>query len=153
MSSSSLPNDGDIIATGFRQMTRERMRWYADALVSTSEPEEIAQLAGENIHTDDEFARSQGLSGIISDGMITTNWLSGLLFKVFGEHYLSRGTLTTKYVKPVFEDELIDSRVRVTQIEQEGSSVRYHLDVWCERSDGVPVTVGTASVLVTEQNR
>ena len=153
MSSHAFPNEGEVIATGFRQMTRERMRWYADALVSTSEPDEVAQLAGANIHTDDEFARSQGLSGIISDGMITTNWISSLLFSVFGMHYLSRGGLTTKYIKPVFEDERIDSRARITRIERGDSSTTYHLDVWCERADGVPVTVGTATVQVSEDDR
>ena len=71
-------------------------------------------LAGPNIHTDDALARANGLPGRVADGMVSTNWISTLLTDAFGGRYLEGGSLRTRYVRPIFEDERIEVVVRIT---------------------------------------
>lgn len=131
-----------------RTMTRERMGWYGTGFYTATAGE--FRLVDDNIHTDDEFSKAQGLAGIVADGMVSTNWLSGMLLRQFGVHYLERGELLTKYIKPIFEDVAVSSHVQVRSLERVGSgSVIYGLDVWCEDDKGNKLTVGQARVEVT----
>ncbi len=136
---------GTELARLTRTMTAERMRWYCDALETALAGEVTA--AGANIHTDDEFARANGLPARVADGMISTNWLSGVLVELFGDAYLATGTLRTRYVRPVFEDAQVTAVVTVASAEPLGSGVRLGLEVHCEVDD-TPCTVGEASVVL-----
>lgn len=86
-----------------RIMSLERMRWYCDALETAADADGTFKIAEPTIHTDEEYARSQGLPGIISDGMITTNWISGLLARTYGLGYVARGSLRTKFIRPCLQ--------------------------------------------------
>lgn len=131
-----------------RIMSLERMRWYCDALETAADADGTFKIAEPTIHTDEEFARSQGLPGIISDGMITTNWISGLLARTYGLGYVARGSLRTKFIRPIFKDEEISTCARVTGYEQTPDGTVVSLDVWCEKADGQPCTVGSATALL-----
>lgn len=134
-----------------RLMTRERMRWYCDALETATDADGTFKIADPTIHTDDEYARSQGLPGIIADGMISTNWISGLLVSQFGMDYVARGDLLTKFIRPVYEDELIKTFARVANLAHSPDGVIVELKVWCEKSSGEQCTVGTAFVPLSGQ--
>jgi 3-hydroxybutyryl-CoA dehydratase len=136
---------GDELRAPPRSMHRERMRWYVDGLF-TALANDGKVHTEENIHTDDEYARSQGLPGIIADGMISTNWIFGFLLNTFGEDYLKKGSLRTKYIKPILEDRPVISGLRVKQIESSGAETHYTLEVWCEDQEGKMLTVGAAEV-------
>ena len=130
-----------------RTMTAQRMRWYADALelVSLAGSEPI--IAPPNIHTDDDLARANGLPARVADGMVSTNWISSLLTDTFGDAYLEGGSLRTRYVRPIFEDDRIEVVVRVTGREPDADGGdRLVLDVACLGSEGQVVTGGTATV-------
>ncbi|MBO1075050.1 MaoC family dehydratase [Roseomonas marmotae] len=130
-----------------RRMTRERMRWYVDLLPTVEADDGRVHQAEPTIHDDDEFARSQGLPGIIADGMLSTNWLLSLLMDAFGEDALSPGGLRTRYIAPVYEDVMVTAAARVTAVAEEaGGILRYSLDVWCEDAAGKMLTVGQASI-------
>src|SRR5690606_32959269 len=85
------------------------------------------------IHDDDEYAKSQGLPGIIADGMISTNWIQGLLVDVFGPQFACRSRLSTKYIAPVYENQIVIAcaKVNTVVVNAEGKTV-YTLDVWAE---------------------
>ncbi|MGE0878445.1 MAG: MaoC family dehydratase [Acidimicrobiia bacterium] len=132
-----------------RTMTAERMRWYADAYESViafaTEPMHHAP----NIHTDDEFARSKGLPARVADGMITTNWVSSLLSDIYGVHYLEGGSLRTRYVKPVFVDDVLEIVVTIVDREPHPSGGdQLRLEVACTKPNGDVATAGTATVRV-----
>ena len=133
---------GDVVSLGPRRMARERMRWYCDALETAAERDGNFVVAEPTIHSDDDFALAQGLPGIIADGMLSTNYLSSLLYRHFGVDYLAGGELDTKFIRPVYEDEIIDAFAKV--VGDEGGMVE--LEVWCETSEGRTCTVGRASV-------
>jgi 3-hydroxybutyryl-CoA dehydratase len=140
---------GDELRAPPRSMHRERMRWYVDGLF-TARANDGKVHSEENIHTDDAYARSQGLPGIIADGMISTNWIYGFLLDQFGNAYLHKGSLRTKYIKPILENQAIIAGLRVRAIERTGNECRYLLDVWCEDDTGQMLTVGSAEVLLPE---
>lgn len=138
---------GAEIVGPVRVMTPERIQWYDSAMLSAAKGE-LARVTV-NIHTDDDYARAEGLPAIIADGMISTNWCSEMLIEQFGLDYVERGELRTKFIKPTLLGATVSVRGSVTSAEPQASgSVVYALDVWCEDEKGVKLTVGDARVEV-----
>lgn len=132
-----------------RLMTRERMRWYCDAQPTVARDTGRIERQEPTIHDDDDYAKSQGLPGIIADGMISTNWIMGLLIDNFGDVVARRGGLRTKYIKPIYEDDAITSVAQlVSSTLLDGGRIRHVLNVWCENGVGEKVTVGEATVIL-----
>lgn len=138
---------GAEIAGPVRVMTMERIEWYDSAMLSAAKGEKA--LVGSNIHTDEEYAKTQGLPAIIADGMISANWLSEMLVHHFGMGYVERGELRAKFIKPILLGQTVSVRGRVKAVERlaSGASV-LSLDVWCEDEKGVKLTDGDARVEV-----
>jgi acyl dehydratase len=126
-------------------VTPERVQWYGDGMHSAATGE--LRRAGQNIHTDAAYAQGQGLQTAIADGMMSTAWISSMLLATFGRHYLERGELRTKYIKPtdVGITLKILGRVRARE-EQADGTVRFVLDVWTEDKAGVKLTDGDAVI-------
>jgi 3-hydroxybutyryl-CoA dehydratase len=102
-----------------------------------------------NIHTDEAYAKSEGLPAIIADGMISTNWCSEMLIEHFGMDYVERGELRTRFIKPTFLGVTVKVRGRITSVEpQRSGAIVDTLDVWCEDENGLKLTVGDAKVEV-----
>lgn len=132
-----------------RVVTAERLRWYGDGLLTAAAGKRT--FVGSNIHTDEEYAREQGLSAPIADGMLSTNWISAMLLRCFGHSYLATGELRTKYVKPV----PVGTTVRVLGLVRDRSitdrgRVRYELDVWTEDGDGTKLVDGEAAIEIVD---
>jgi acyl dehydratase len=138
---------GDDIAGPVRVVTAERIEWYDSAMLSAAKGE-LAQVTV-NIHTDDDYARMQGLPAVIADGMMSTNWCSEMMVTHFGIDYIERGELRTKFVKPIFLGQTVSVRGKITAAQRQPSgAMAYTLDVWCEDEQGVKRTVGDAKVEV-----
>lgn len=140
---------GQVLESTVRTLTLQRVTWYSTGQLgaATGVPHEFQ----DNIHTNPEYAKQQGLPGMIADGMHSTNWISALLWDGFGYHYLEGGSLRTKYIKPVWVPSQVTSKAEVTAVEQAGPGrTRYVLDVWNEDADGTRLTVGDATVTVDE---
>lgn len=130
-----------------RLMTRERMRWYVDIQETVQQDTGRIVTQPPTIHDDDAYARKQGLPGIIADGMISTNWILGLLVDVFGIDAASKGRLKTKYIAPIYEDQVVITCAKVTSaVGNAGGETVYGLDVWCEDDTGKKLTVGDAVI-------
>lgn len=131
-----------------RPMTRERMRWYVDAQPTVAHDDGRIHTQEPTIHDDDDYARSQGLPGIIADGMVSTNWIMGLLLDVFGRDVTRRSKLSTKYIAPIVEDQVVIPCARVTGVTHDGNGARtVSLDVWCEDDTRKKLTVGSATIM------
>lgn len=138
---------GEELAGPVRCVTPERIAWYDSAMLSaaTNEPRRV----GSNIHTDAEYAKSQGFSAANADGMIMTNWCSEMLLRAFGMDYLERGELRTKYIKPtnVGVELHVKGQIREAASLQNGHTL-YTIDVWCEDERGTRLVDGDAKVEV-----
>ncbi len=139
---------GSVLTGPQRTFTLSRRRWYSSGL-RTAGTGTLSQPMMGGIHDDDEYARGQGMKAPIIDGMSVTNWCSSLLVRHFGIHYVARGDLRTKYIKPTYLGDRIAITARIIAIETDGARTRYSLDIWCENQDGVKVTDGDA-VIVAE---
>ncbi|WP_248306557.1 MULTISPECIES: MaoC/PaaZ C-terminal domain-containing protein [unclassified Devosia] len=139
---------GTEFRTRPRAMTRERMRWYVDGQPTIGADDGRVHTQPPTIHDDDEYAIKQGLPGIIADGMISTNWIQGLLIDVFGPQFACRSRLSTKYIAPIYENMTVIACAKVSTVvvNEEGKTV-YHLDVWCEDEKAKKLTVGAAMVV------
>lgn len=143
----AVPSVGTEFRMAGRPMTRERMRWYVDAQPTVAADDGRIHTQEPTIHDDDEYARSQGLPGIIADGMVSTNWILGLLIDLFGENVVHRLKLSTKYVAPIYEDQVVIPCARVTRTVADASEgLSIELDVWCEDDHRKLLTVGRATV-------
>lgn len=141
---------GTEIKGPVRVMTPERIEWYDSAMLSAAKGELTRVTV--NIHTDEDYARSEGLPAIIADGMISTNWCSEMMIEHFGLDYIERGELRTRFIKPTFLGVTVSVRGRVTAAEpQPNGAVVYKLDVWCADETGLKLTVGDAKVEVRPQ--
>lgn len=130
-----------------RPMTRERMRWYVDAQPTIAADDGRVHTQPPTIHDDDEYARSQGLPGIIADGMVSTNWIQGLLIDVFGIAVATCSRLRTKYIAPIYEDQIVIAAAKVVSLTAAASGgTNVILDVWCEDDSGKKLTVGDATI-------
>ncbi len=135
---------GEEIGRLSRVMTAERMRWHCEGLESALAGRLVTPAP--SIHTDDELARANGLPGRVADGMISTNWLSGILTDVFGPAYVGRGSLRTRYVRPVFVDTPVEAVVTVKRVDETPGGRLLVADVWCETPGGERPTQGEATV-------
>ncbi len=137
---------GTVLRSAPRQMTRERMRRYVDVQDTVAYDDGRIHAQPPTIHDDDEYAKSQGLPGIIADGMVSTNWILSLLLDVFGQDVTRKGKLRTKYILPIYEDQTVISFAEVKSVERTSDDeTTYFMDVWCE-ADGKKVTVGESVV-------
>jgi acyl dehydratase len=137
---------GDELKGPVRKVTVERIEWYDSAMLSAAAGE--LRQVGSNIHTDEDYARAEGFIGVMADGMIMTNWCSSMLLEHFGSDYIERGTLRTKFIKPVWLDAIVHVRGRVVASEPNGGATVYKLDVWCEDENGVKVVDGDSRIEV-----
>jgi 3-hydroxybutyryl-CoA dehydratase len=78
--------------------------------------------------------------------MVSTNWILSLLVDVFGPDAATRGRLRTKYIAPIYEDQVVIACAKVDTVTHDGGNPVYDLTVWCEDDRGKKVTVGDARV-------
>ena len=97
-----------------------------------------------NHHTDDAYARTRGLPSARVSGTQYLGYVCGLLADLFGDSWLSAGTISAKYVAPVNPDDAIQPVVTVTSKEIVGDVIRFGLAIRCENELGQEVLVGTA---------
>ena len=138
---------GDELAGPVRTITPPRIEWYDSAMLSAA-TNELRQV-GSNIHTDVDFAKSEGFATANADGMISTNWCSQMLLDAFGLDYLTSGELRTKYIKPVELGVSLRVRGRIKgAARQPNGNTLYDIDVWCEDAQGNKLVDGDAKIEV-----
>lgn len=100
-----------------------------------------------NYHNDVEEARKLGFPDIVVQGMMPLCFLSQMMTERFGEGWYAGGRMTVNLVNVLWQKEEVTCRGEVTALTPEGSLRRAHATVWCEKTDGTKVVVGTASAL------
>ena len=119
---------GDSIPELVKQPTRRQLVQYAGASGDFYE-----------MHYDDEFARSIGLSGVINHGLLKAAFLAQLVISWAGSN-AALVELRVRYQTVDFPDRSLLCRGVVTAVE----STRVNLEIWTEDPDGQRTTTGTA---------
>jgi acyl dehydratase len=104
---------------------------------------------GKNYHTDREEAQKLGFPDVVVQGMLSVCFLSELLTRRFGEGWYRGGKMAVNLVNVLWPGDQVTTHGRIKEFTPEGSRQRAHLEIWCQKSDGTVVTVGSASAVVT----
>lgn len=100
-----------------------------------------------NYHTDREMARAMGFPDVVVQGMMSVCFLSELMTREFGDGWFHGGKLAVSLVNVVWPEDRLHVWAQERDTVAEGARSRAHVDIWCEKGDGVKTIVGTASAL------
>jgi acyl dehydratase len=96
-----------------------------------------------NLHTDPSVAASVGLPSVGASGTQYQGYIVELMLDLFGEAWLSHGSMTGKFIALVNAGETVQAHAEVVETEAvDGGQVRFTLKVWCENGRGEQVLVG-----------
>ena len=112
-------------------ITREHLRAYAAA---SGDPNPM--------HTDDEFARNAGYSGVFAHGMLSMGWLGEMLVQAGGVGSIRR--FRTRFAKLTWPGEVITCGGRVTRVRDDGGTRLVDCEIWTENQEGERKLVGSA---------
>lgn len=98
-------------------------------------------------HTDREMAQAMGFPDVVVQGMMSVCFLSEIMTRAFGAGWFCGGKLNVNLVNVLWPNDRLSVRGKVREEVREGAKTRVHVDVWCEKPDGVKTIVGTASAL------
>jgi acyl dehydratase len=139
------PTIGTLLDGGTKTMTYLRQDWYGNAQVSAiaGEPRSI----GQNIHTDAEYARSQGWPDVNASGMVSLSWLSSMLLRQYGRAYLEGGELRAKFIRPIYMGREVVIGGEVTDVANRGAGREVVLTLWVKDThSGELLTEGDARI-------
>ena len=101
-----------------------------------------------NVHTDLEFAKNCGLPARNSSGAMLLAYLSEMLTDLFGERWLSEGTLKIKFTKPASIDDRIIAKIRLISKIEKYDIVQFNMEAWCENQFGHQLAIGEATAFI-----
>jgi acyl dehydratase len=126
---------GDRLSTSSHKITREQMIEF----------EHVVWDRGKNSHSDIEAAKADGLSRTIASGQNQMAIVHQLLEQNFGDAWVYGGNISLRYIRPVYEDDVLTPNGVVTEITEVEDKPRVMLEVWCENQNGDKTSVGIAS--------
>lgn len=106
---------------------------------------------GKNYHTDREEAQKLGFPDVVVQGMLSVCFLSELLTRRFGEGWYRGGKMSVNLVNVLWPGDKVTTHGRIKEVTPEGSRQRAHIEIWCQKTDGTVVTVGSASAVIPAQ--
>lgn len=98
-----------------------------------------------NIHTDLAFAQSCGLEKRNASGTQWQGYIIQMMLDLFGTGWLSHGTIETKFIRMVLEDDTVTPWATVTAREPADGGVKFTFDIGCDNQRGETVLAGTAT--------
>ena len=103
-----------------------------------------------SFHADEELASSTMYGAPTAQGILTEALISVMLTRWLADPrgWITGGTLTSKFIAPVWYEDTLTYQARVTDIQPEGDQRRVFLEVWAHNQEGKKVIVGDASALV-----
>ena len=102
------------------------------------------------LHWDAEFAATTQFRGVIAHGMLTLALISRMMVAAYGRDWLETGSLRTRFKGAAYLGDLVESRGRVSKVEDRDS---YRLATCSvavvNRESGEELVTGTATVKVS----
>lgn len=100
------------------------------------------------IHHDDEFARSAGMPGVFSVGMLQAGYLGTYCVELFGAESVQR--LSVRFAEQVWPGDELVCRGVVSAIAAIGDGQRAELDLTIARTGGGVAVSASATVVIAE---
>ena len=99
---------------------------------------------GRNSHSDINLARADGVSRTIASGQNQMAFLHELLERNFGDAWVYGGTISVRYIHPVYGGDTLTANGIVAELKEEDGKQRVIVQIWCENQDGRKTSAGTA---------
>jgi len=112
-------------------ITREDLKEYAAA---SGDPNPM--------HTDEEFAKNAGYSGVFAHGMLSMGYLGEFLVQAGGAGSIRK--FRTRFAKLTWPGDVITCRGRVTAVADDGPARVVDCEIWTENQAGERKLVGSA---------
>ena len=139
-------NKGDSLPTLTRTITEEMVVAYENLF------ERIAARSDwkASFHADREAAAQTMYQEPIAQGVLTEAFFSVLISRWLPDPkgWIEGGSLTTKFIAPVWYGDILTYHAEVSEIEGSGSRQTVHLNIWAEDQNSRKVIVGEASALL-----
>ena len=103
-----------------------------------------------NIHTDSAHARSCGLKARNASGTQWQGYVIQMMLDLFGTRWLSEGTIETKFIRMVLENDVITPWAKVAERQDVDGGVKFTLEIGCDNQDGATVLAGTATGILSK---
>lgn len=107
--------------------------------------ERVVWDRGRNSHNDPESAQRDGLAKPLASGQNQMAFLHELLERNLGDGWVYGGTISVRYIHPVYAGDHISPHGRVASIERADGKDVLKLEVWCENQDGTKTAAGTVT--------
>lgn len=102
----------------------------------------------QNIHTDMEAAKREGLPAPVATGPQVAALIFRQLRISFGKGWIEGGKCQLNFRRPVYVTDFCVAKGQVTAREDDEHGTRLFCDVWIENQKGEKVIAGTASGVV-----
>lgn len=96
------------------------------------------------IHSDDQAAQAQGLSGALVQGGQLVGYLNEMMVRSLGGGFIEGGEIAVSFVQPVRDGDVVQTRGEMTSSTRQERGERLEFDVWLQNQRGEKVTVGKA---------
>ncbi len=123
---------GEELPTFVRHVSEDKMVEF----------EHVVWNRGSNSHSDPEAAKKDGLARPLASGQNQMAFLHELLEHNFGDNWVYGGSISVRYIHPVYGGDRITPHAVVRAIVGDGARQHVELDVWCENQDGIKTAAG-----------
>ena len=100
----------------------------------------------ENIHTNEEIARSEGMRSVVAPGIMNMAVFWEMFLNAFGESWLRDGKLAATFTNVVCGGDKLTANAVVREPAEGEPTDRLHIDLWMDNQEDEKVMVGKASV-------
>jgi acyl dehydratase len=107
--------------------------------------ERVVWDRGQNSHSDEQAAKRDGLTRPIASGQNQMAFIHELLEATFGDGWVYGGSISVRYIHPVYAGDQIMARARVLSVSESDGTSRVQLEVWCHNQDDQKTAAGKAS--------
>jgi acyl dehydratase len=105
--------------------------------------EKVVWDRGRNSHSDINAAKADGITRTIASGQNQMAFLHELLERNFGDSWVYGGTISVRYIHPVYAGDRLTAHGQVTEVAQVDGKPRVSVQVWCENQTGRKTSAGT----------
>jgi acyl dehydratase len=124
---------GDSLPSFTKRITKEKIGQY----------EEILGI-GNPVHFDKKYARSIPYGGVIAHGLMSADYISESLMKVFPWEWVHYGEMEIRFLHPIRPEDTVRTQGGLKKKKSKGKRVFF--DVECKNQRGETVLLGTAAV-------
>jgi 3-hydroxybutyryl-CoA dehydratase len=126
---------GQELPSVVRQPTQRRIDAYST-------------VRAHSIHSDETWAQAKGFRTCLTQGMMSTAYVSDMMTRLLGSGFVRGGTMSIAFVKPVYAGDRLTVRGAVKDKRQEDGRTRVIVEVSCTNQHGQQTAIGTASGLL-----